>query len=79
MLLPGCQVPREVVAFDATLTLKDPGRYINHASNHCNLALMQPMMVGRGAKQHLRIGFLAKDQINCGDQLFFAYGYRDQP
>ena len=64
--------------FDATLTLKDPGRYINHASNHCNLRLMPPIMIGRGANQRLRIGFLASQEIQCGNQLFFDYGYRDQ-
>ena len=69
----------EWYTFDATLTLRDPGRYINHASNHYNLSLMQPMMIGRGAKQRLRIGFLAKNEINHGDQLFFDYGYRDEP
>ena len=65
--------------FDATLTLRDPGRFINHASSHCNLTLMQPILVGRGARQRLRIGFLAKHQISPGDQLFFDYGVRDQP
>ena len=69
----------EWYTFDTTLTLRDPGRYINHASNHCNLALMPPMMIGRGSKQRLRIGFLAKAAISPGDQLFFDYGYRDQP
>ena len=64
--------------FDATLTLRDPGRYINHASSHCNLQLMAPMMIGRGAKQQLRIGFLALQEIHTGEQLFFDYGYRDQ-
>lgn len=65
--------------FDATLTLRDPGRYINHASSHCNLALMHPIMIGRGTNQRLRIGFLAKQTIHPGEQLFFDYGYRDQP
>ena len=64
--------------FDATLTLKDPGRYINHASSHCNLRLMAPIMIGRGANQRLRIGFLALQEIHRGEQLFFDYGYRDQ-
>ena len=56
--------------FDATLTLKDPGQYINHASSHCNLRLMPAIMIGRGESQRLR--------IQCGDQLFFDYGSRDQ-
>lgn len=28
---------RKWYTFDATFTLKDPGHYTNHASNHCNL------------------------------------------
>ena len=69
----------EWYTFDATLTLRDPGRYINHASSHCNLALMAPMMIGQGTNQRLRIGFLTKQTIHPGEQLLFDYGYRDQP
>ena len=64
--------------FDATLTLRDPGRFINHASSHYNLKLMPPIMIGRGTKQRLRIGFVALLEIQPGQQLFFDYGYRTQ-
>lgn len=48
--------------FDATLSLKDPGWYINHASRRCNLRFMPPIMIGRGANQQLRIEFLASQE-----------------
>ena len=69
----------EWCTFNATLTLRDPARYINHASNHCNLALMPPIMIGRGSKQRLQIGFLAKAAISPGDQLFSTMGTEINP
>ena len=63
--------------YDATLHLKDPGRYINHTSKGANLVLMNPVMIG-GNKKRLRIGFVAKQMIKRGDELFYDYGVRDK-
>jgi len=41
--------------FDATETINDPGRYINHASRNTKLVLMQPMRI----QERYRIGFVA--------------------
>ena len=63
--------------FDATNKLKDPGRYINHASRNCNLVKMKPVMVGIPPNNRLRIGFVAKMAIKKEEELFFDYGVRD--
>ena len=63
--------------FDATSKVKDPGGYINHASKHCNLVKMKPVMIGNPPDNRLRIGFVAKTTIKKGEELFFDYGIRD--
>ena len=60
--------------FDATGTINDPGRYINHASRNTNLTLMKPVFM----TDRLRIGFVAKRNIQAGEELFYDYGVRDQ-
>ncbi|XP_065919567.1 uncharacterized protein [Dysidea avara] len=60
--------------FDAAPKCNDPGRYINHASHHPNLRLMQPVLIG----QQLRIGFIALKMIQKGDELFFNYHIKDK-
>ena len=62
----------EKITFDATATINDPGRYINHASKNQNLQLMQPIFVAG----KVRIGFVAKTTICKGDELYFDYGIR---
>ena len=59
--------------FDATGTINDPGRYINHASRNTNLVLMKPVRIG----ERYRIGFVARYSIQKGDELFYHYGIRD--
>jgi len=44
--------------FDASGSINDPGRYINHASKNYNLQKMPPVIKGG-----LRIGFVAKRDI----------------
>ena len=60
--------------FDATGTINDPGRYINHASRGINLSLMKPVCIDG----QLRIGFVAKSHIKMGEELFYDYGVRDK-
>lgn len=64
----------EWYTFDATGTINDPGRYINHASRHTNLILMKPVFI----EGRLRIGFVAKRHIKAGEELFYDYGVRDK-
>lgn len=66
-----------IYTFDATSKLKDPGRYINHASKNYNLNIMKPVMVGKPPNNRLRIGFLARKPIKKGEELFFDYGVKD--
>ena len=63
--------------FDGSSRLKDPGRYINHASRNCNLVKMKPVMVGNPPHDRLRMGFVAKKPIMEGEELFYDYGIRD--
>ena len=44
----------ETYVFDATASINDPGRYINHASRNYNLVKMQPVMVGERPKNQLK-------------------------
>ena len=53
--------------FDATALINDPGRYINHVRRNCNLPLMPPMKIGLSPKSQLKIGFVAKTNIQAGD------------
>ena len=59
--------------FDAASRHNAPGRYINHASRHSNLVLMQPVMIGKPPHRRLRIGLVAKRHIEARE-LFFNYG-----
>ena len=63
--------------FDASAHIKDPGRYINHASKNTNLVKMPPVMIDAPPKSRLRIGFVARTRIEEGDELFFNYGVKD--
>lgn len=63
--------------FDASASINDPGRYINHASKNYNLLKMQPVMMGDPPS--LRIGFVARREIKYGDELFFHYGLKPNP
>ena len=63
--------------FDASGSINDPGRYINHASKNYNLQKMPPVMIGDPPS--LRIGFVAKRDIKYGDELFFHYGLKPSP
>ena len=67
----------ETYVFDATPSIKDPGRYINHARQNCNLVLQQPVKIGEPPNSHLKIGFVAKKDIKAGEELFFNYGIKD--
>ena len=67
----------EEYVFDAAASINDPGRYINHASRHCNLLLMSPVMIGEPPNAQLKIGFIAKREILVGEELFFDYGIKD--
>ena len=66
-----------IYTFDASHKINDPGRYINHASKNANLLKMKPAMVESPSMKRLRIGFVAKSSIKCGDELFYDYGIRD--
>jgi len=59
--------------FDATGTINDPGRYINHASRNTNLIVMKPRIGER-----YRIGFVARHAIQKGNELFYHYGIKDR-
>ena len=39
---------------------------------------MKPMMVGDPPSQRLRIGFVARQDIEMGEGLFFKYGVKDK-
>lgn len=67
----------ETFVFDATASINDPGRYINHARRNSNLLLMPPVKIGEPPKSTLKIGFVAKRKIQYGEELFFDYGIRD--
>ena len=69
----------ETYVFDATASINDPGRYINHASRNYNLVKMQPVMVGEPPQNQLKIGFVAKQNISFGEELFFDYGIKHDP
>ena len=68
--------------FDATASINDPGRYINHARRNFNLFKMPPVLIGKPTtttKDNLKIGFVAKKDIANGDELFFNYGLKNDP
>ena len=68
----------EKYVFDATPSINDPGRYINHAKRNSNLAIRPPVMIGEPPNSQLKIGFVAIRDINAGEELFFDYGIRDK-
>ena len=59
----------ETYVFDATASINDPGRYINHARRICDLVLMPPVKIGVPLKSQLKISFVAKKTLklekNC--------------
>ena len=67
----------ETYVFDATPSINDPGRYINHARRNYNLLLQQPVKIGEPPNDQLRIGFVAKRDVKAGEELFFNYGIKD--
>ena len=68
----------QTYVFDATASINDPGRYINHARKNCNLTLMPAVMIGEPPNSQLKIGFVAKRDIEAGEELFWNYGIKDQ-
>lgn len=69
----------EAYTIDATASINDPGRYINHASRNYNLLLMPPVKIGKPPNAKLRIGFVAKRDVRYGEELFFHYGLKNDP
>ena len=59
----GADYNNETFVFDATASINDPGRYINHAKRNCNLTVMSPIKIGEPPKSQLIIGFVAKRNI----------------
>ena len=68
----------EKYVFDATASINDPGRYINHAKRNSNLAIRSPVMIGEPPNSQLKIEFVAIRDVNAGEELFFDYGIRDK-
>ena len=64
----------KMYTFDATATINDPGRYINHRSRDYNLVIMKPIFING----KLRIGLSAQRDIKCGEEFYFDYGVRDK-
>ena len=54
----------EKYVFDATASINDPGRYINHAKRNCNIAIRPPVMIGELPNSQLKIGFVAIPEKN---------------
>jgi len=68
----------QIFTIDATDSINDPGRYINHASKNANLVKMRPVVTGVGKKRKPRVGLTAARTIKKGEELFFGYGIRDK-
>lgn len=66
----------EAYVIDATASINDPGRYINHAAKNYNLQTMPPVKIGEPPNRELRVGFVAKRPIRYGEELFFNYGIK---
>jgi len=66
----------EDYVIDATGSINDPGRYINHAAKNHNLQTMLPVEIGEPPDRELRVGFVAKRDIKYGEELFFNYGIK---
>ena len=49
-------------------------RYMNHGHVNYNLIVTPPIMTG----EKLRIGFVAKQNISKGDEMFWNYGLNDK-
>ena len=62
---------RTTYVFDATASINDPGRYINHASKNYNLLKMPPVLIGEPPHAQLKIGFVARTE---GKDFFFTMG-----
>lgn len=53
--------------FDATASINDPGRYINHASKNYNLLKMPPAMIGGPPSYTVKPGKPANSTVKPGD------------
>ena len=58
------------MVFDAYPRMDSIGRYINHSTKP-NLQLMKPI----NCRGRLRIGFVAAKDIDCGEELYWNYGF----
>jgi len=67
-----------IFTIDATSTINDPGRYINHASKNANLLKMRPVVTQIKNRSKLRVGLTAIRHIKKDEELFFDYGIRDK-
>ena len=66
----------EDYVIDASASINDPGRYINHASKNYNFQTMSPVQIGEPLEEELRVGFVAKRDRKNGEKLFFNYGLK---
>ena len=69
----------ETFVFDATASINDPGRYINDARRNCNLTLMPPVKIGESPKSQHKIGFVAKRNIQYGEECSLIMGLKILP
>ena len=54
----------EAYVIDATASINDPGRYINHAAKNYNLQTMPPVEIGEPPNRELKVGFVAKKNLS---------------
>ena len=64
--------------FDATASMNDLGRYINHTRRNFNLLKMPPVLIGKPTttKDNLKIGFVAKKTLPMAMNY---YGLKNDP